>query len=253
MKISHIVASFFLFCAILFGVKLFKTEKTKDENCLIVGTSFDYPPYTFMQQNTIVGFDIDLIELVAQRLHKKIKIVGLPFEGLVFSLLAGEIDLIASAMSPTPRRAKFVRFTKPYLDSDQLIILSKKKFGAVEGVQSLLGKTVVVNTGFVADTYMSGKAGIDLIRLKTPADALMALSSGRVDAWVCAQSSAKTLLSKLHNRAEYQETVLQDTGDDYAFVVQKNNDSLANQINDVLAQLHQDGVIEQLKTKWEIL
>lgn len=253
MKIQHVVISFVVICLFVVGAYLYKTDMQKDEYCLVVGTSFDYPPYTFMDKNQIVGFDIDLIKRVAQNLGKNIKIVGLPFEGLIFSLLSGDIDVIASAMSPTDRRRKFVCFSDSYLSGDSLVIVYKKISGHFDNVDELIGKTVVVNTGFVADSYMSDKVGVNLIRLKTPAEALMALASGTVDAWVCAQSSAQAFLSKISNAVDYDVTQLQGTGDDYAFVVQSNNDELAYQINSALQELRVDGTIAQLKEKWKIL
>jgi ABC-type amino acid transport substrate-binding protein len=111
---------------------------------------------------------------------------------------------------------------------------------------------VVVNTGFVADTYMSTKKDIHLIRLKTPAEALIAMNCGTVDAWVCAQSSARAFLEKISNADEYAVEPIAETGDDYAFVVQKNNEQLATQINQALSDLKADGTIEQLKEKWKL-
>jgi len=253
MKIQHILISFLAICLFVFVVGLYKTETKQDDQSLVVGTSFDYPPYTFMEKDQIVGFDIDLIKCVAQRMEKNIKIVGLPFEGLIFSLLSGDINIIASAMSPTSRRRKFVLFTDEYLSGDILAIVYKKSCGTFSDVESLVGKTVVVNTGFVADTYMSGQKGVELIRLKTPAEALMALKCGTVDAWVCAQSSAQAFLAKIPTADDYAVALLQSTGDDYAFVVRSNDHQLADQINKVLPELRKDGTIAQLKEKWKIV
>jgi len=253
MKIQHLVISFLVICLFVFVVGLYKADAKQDDQILVVGTSYDYPPYTFMEKNQIVGFDIDLIKCVAQRMDKKIKIIGLPFEGLIFSLLSGDINVIASAMSPTERRRKFVLFSDEYLSGDSLVIVYKKSCGTFSDVESLIGKTVVVNTGFVADTYMSSKKGVELIRLKTPAEALMALKCGTVDAWVCAQSSAQAFLEKIPNAGDYTVAVLQGTGDDYAFVIRNNDHLLAGQINKALPGLREDGTITQLKEKWKIV
>jgi len=253
MKIQHIVISFIGICLFVFVVGLYKAETGCDDQSLVVATSFDYPPYTFMDKNQIVGFDIDLIKAVAQRMEKKIKVVGLPFEGLIFGLLSGDVNVIASGMSPTERRRKFVFFSDSYLSGDGLVIVYKQSCGALRDVDSLIGKTVVVNTGFVADTYMSSKKGVNLIRLKTPAEALMALKCGTVDAWVCAQSSAQAFLAKISDSSEYEIALLQGTGDDYAFVVQRNDCRLAHEINEALQGLRKDGTIEQLKEKWNIV
>lgn len=253
MKLQNVFILIFSLCAVaLIGIFLKRSQPIKDESVLLVGTSYDYPPYTFMENNQIVGFDIDLITQIAARMNKKVTIVDVPFSGLIFGLLSGTIDVLASAMSPTSRRKKFVLFSQNYLSGDPLVIVSKKTRGNFDSLDGLQGKSVVVNTGFVADTYMSDKQGVSLVRLKTPAEALMAIQSGAHDAWVCAQSSAQAFLSKVKNPETYAVIPLVGTGDDYAFVTSKNNEQLMNQINIALQACGTDGTLDALKEKWKL-
>lgn len=39
---------------------------TRDESTLIVGTNAEFPPFTFIKNEEIVGFDIDIIKEVAK-------------------------------------------------------------------------------------------------------------------------------------------------------------------------------------------
>ncbi|MFA5998410.1 MAG: ABC transporter substrate-binding protein [Candidatus Babeliales bacterium] len=259
MKISKIIIILFSFVAVFYTIKFVNRSfsKTKDDSVLVVGTSYDYDPYTFMQAgtNNIVGFDIDLIQEVAARMGKTVNIVGMPFSSLVFSLFSGDLDVIASAMSPTDRRKKTVLFSKNYLSGDPLVIVSKASCGLFNSVQDLKDKQVVVNTGFVADTYMSKQEGMsskNLVRLATPAAALMALRSGSVDVWVTAQSSAQAFLQKVTDAHQYRLTPLVGTGDDYGFVVAKHNEKLADRINQALDSIRDDGTLDSLKEKWKL-
>lgn len=253
MKLQNIFILILSLCIVALMVMFMKkSQQVKDESILHVGTSYDYPPYTFMENSQIVGFDIDMISQVAKRLSKRVVIVDVPFSGLIFGLLSGNIDVLASAMSPTPRRKKFVLFSQNYLSGDPLVIVSKKTRGNFDSLDALQGKSVVVNTGFVADTYMSDKSGVSLVRLKTPAEALMAIQSGTYDAWVCAQSSAQAFLLKIKNPESYAVNPIAQTGDDYAFVVSKNNEKLAHQINVALQAIRQDGTLDALKQKWKL-
>lgn len=252
MKISKKLITIITVALFVITAVSVRQSSVKNQNELRVGTSCDYPPYTTIENNKIMGFDIDLIEQVGQCIGKKIILVDLPFSGLIFGLLSGDIDLIASAMSPTERRIKFVRFTDNYISGDSLVIVSKK-YKPYNSIAELQGKVVVVNTGFVADTYMTGQSGIELTRLKTPADALMALQSGSVNAWVCAQSSADAFLSKIADgKQQYQSVPIPETGDDYAFVVNKYNESLAEQVNHALMECRSSGILDQLKEKWKL-
>lgn len=258
MKILKIIIS--VFCAFTFVYftrhVVNSRSNQKDDSILVVGTSYDYPPYTFSQSDgNIVGFDIDLIREVAKRMGKSVKIVGMPFGALIFGLLAGDIDVIASAMSPTSRRRKAVLFSNNYLSGDQLVIVSNNPLAVPNDIKDLIGKKIAVNTGFVADSYISKQPEIlskDIVRLTTPAQSLMALQYGSVDAWVCAQSSALALIEKVPNNNPYQIASLAGTGDDYAFVASNYNSELVIGVNNALKGIICDGTLSNLKNKWKL-
>ncbi len=57
-----------------------------------VGTNAEYPPYCYIDQNQIVGFDMDVVQEVAQRLGKKLIFCDMPFDALIPSLKLHQID-----------------------------------------------------------------------------------------------------------------------------------------------------------------
>src|SRR6185369_11452130 len=84
-------------------------------NTLIVGTNAEFPPYCYIENNIIVGFDIDIAKEVAQRLGKSIQFKDMPFDALIPDIILGNVDFVAAGMSYTEERAKRVSFTRPYL------------------------------------------------------------------------------------------------------------------------------------------
>ena len=90
------------------------------ENVLVVGTSDDYPPYTFSQNGEVVGFDIDLVREIANRMRCKIEIKVMSFDVLLFELQRGSIQVIAAGLTPTKERALKVFFSSPYIIVDSL-------------------------------------------------------------------------------------------------------------------------------------
>lgn len=252
------IKTFFLILIALFFTSIFYkkyyVKSLKNPNILTVGTSADYPPYEFIDIKTskIIGFDIDVIKAVANHLNKKIVIKDMPFTSLVFGLLAGEVDVIAAGMSPNSRRSKFVLFTDTYLTADYFVVVSKKDVFVPKSLADLKGKQVVVNTGYTAEAFMAKQEGVHLIRLKDIALGLVALQSGSADAFVCTNSVLKNILQKKNNVDQFAVLPLYGTGDDCSFAVKKDNTSLANQINEALAVMHQNGTLEQLKIKWNL-
>lgn len=233
---------------------LYSTKQFKNENILIVGTSADYKPYAFIdiKTNEVIGFDIDVVREIAQRLGKDIQIKDIPFAMLMFDLFSGDVDMVAAGLTPTPRKAKKVNFTQLYLQGDPLIALTKKGVDSITTVQDLVGKKIVISSGYTADLYLSDKPGMTLIRLANPAQCFMALKSGSVDVFVAARSSLIPFLEQKNAADQYAMFVLPETGDTYAIAINKKNEQLLEQVNQALDVMRQDGTLEQLKKKWKL-
>jgi polar amino acid transport system substrate-binding protein len=61
------------------------------KDTIVVGTSADYPPYEYTDdKGEFVGFDMDLIRAVGEKMGKKIKIVDMGFDTLIAGLQAGK-------------------------------------------------------------------------------------------------------------------------------------------------------------------
>ena len=104
-----------LFVSIL-GASCALAASALDKDTLIAGTESTYPPYESRNSaGQLEGFDIELTEIVAARLGKKVQWVDMPFDSLIPSLMTGKIDLVAAGMSATEERAKRVNFSEPYV------------------------------------------------------------------------------------------------------------------------------------------
>ena len=181
MKNKYVIMAF----ALAFMITLFVRSAilkhgavaAKTEAVFLVGTNAEYPPYTFIEDNTIKGFDIDLVREVAKRLDRPIKFVDMPFDSIIPAALLGRVHLLAAGMTYTAERAKKVHFSRPYLTDDCLQIVSRKENGFVD-LNSLSGKKIIVNEGYTADLYVTSITlkDVEIIRLNAPADGFMALN-----------------------------------------------------------------------------
>jgi len=245
--ICFIFACLAIFCCVFFSKQIIVV---KQSNHLVIGTSADYPPYAFIdtKTNTVIGFDIDVARAVAERMNKTCTIQDSPFLSLILGLLAGDIDFVAAAVTPTEQRAKKVSFSINYLDADPLIAVHKKNT-IISSLDDLSTLSIAVNTGYTADLFLSSIPNIQLTKLDSPAEAIMALTSGSVDAFVCAASSLKNMLAS-KKLDEFSMFTLSEAGDSYALVVNKDNVKLLKEINSVLLSMKQDGTLQSLQTKW---
>jgi polar amino acid transport system substrate-binding protein len=218
------------------------------EPSVIVGTNTEFPPFSYLEKGQATGFDIDIAKEVAKRLGKSIQWKDMPFDALIPEAVLGHIDFGAAGFTYTEERAKRVFFTKNYLEGDPLVILSKTKEPLS---QNLTGKTVGVVEGFTSDLFLSKKPGINLVRLPTQTDGFTALKAGRIEAFVTAKSTVNAFLASQKD-ASFQMTALDGSEETCAIIVPKSKPEMLKQVQKALDEMQQEGVIDALKTKWNL-
>lgn len=234
---------------ILLSFLSFSLLQGKEDKCLIVGTNAEFPPFSYIENKILVGFDIDIANEVAKRLGKTIQFKDMPFEALIPDVTLGHVDFVAAGMSYTEERAKRVLFTKPYILEDPLVVLSRSTEKLK--LDNLKNKTVIVIEGFTADHFMSSKGVVDLIRLPTQADGFMAIKSGRADAFVTAKSTVDAFF-EVQNPVQFHVTIIEDSGETCALVVPKNKGTMLIDIQKALDDIEKDGTMTQFKVKWKL-
>ena len=147
---------------------------------LYVGTNAEFKPYEYLENNKMVGFDIELMELLGKELGYEIKWQDMSFDGLLPALQMKKIDAVIAGMSATPERKKAVAFSKPYFKAKQVVI-TKGVDKSLKSFKDLSGKKVGVMLGFTGDTVVSEIKGVKVERFNASYAAIMALSQKRID------------------------------------------------------------------------
>ncbi len=94
-----------------------KDEKktVSNEKIYVVGTNAEYPPYEYLENNKVVGFDADIIEELSKRVGFNYKWSNMNFDGLISALQAKKVDMIIAGMTVTEERKNFINFSTPYV------------------------------------------------------------------------------------------------------------------------------------------
>jgi polar amino acid transport system substrate-binding protein len=225
-------------------------------DALIIGTNSEYKPFSFIKNNELVGVDIDIAKEVARRLEKSIIWKDMPFDALIPEIQLGNIHMIAAGMTPTKRRAQQVFFTTPYFGQDKTdsLIAVTRQTDRINSLDDLQGREIVVNEGYTADTYLSNIPGMEIIRLSTAsvAEGMLAITSGRAFAFVAARSSIRPFLEK-NISSNFNMFVLPDSGESYALVVSKQYPNFYTQVEQTIQEMHKDGTIKKILTKWGLV
>lgn len=220
-------------------------------NVIIVGTSADYPPFSFKQDAKIIGFDIDVAMEAIKRLGKKTVIKDIPFELLIPQAMMGEVHIIAAGLSKTAEREQQVYFSKPYIIDNPLVILTSAKNPRINSLNDLIEKRIAVPAGHVADLYMSKLTHLAIDRVPTLANAIKALQSNKVDAIATELISVPKFLEE-NEQENFNVFIISESTETIALAISKMFPELAQKVSDALEQMHKDGTINQLQQKWNL-
>lgn len=172
-------------------------RKIKRSKKLVVGTSADYPPLEFttsVNGNTkYVGVDMELAKDIAKDLHVKLVVKNMSFDSLLVALETGKVDMVISAMTPSPDRKKSVTFSRIYYKpSGEFFLINKKDKGKYRKVQDFKGKTVGAQTGSMQyQLIQSQMKGSKVKGLSKINNLVLALQSGKVSGLVMEELTAK--------------------------------------------------------------
>jgi polar amino acid transport system substrate-binding protein len=218
------------------------------QETLTVGANIGNVPWEFQDEaGEFVGFEIDLVNAVADRLGAEVEIVNIPFNGLFSAVQSGRIDIATSSITITDERLESVSFAQPYYDSDQSLTTGA---GGPQSLQEMDGKTVGVDTGSTGDMWATEHAeehGFgEIRRYEGLAPAMLDLQAGRIDGYI---SDIPALLYYTKDKPDLQVVERIETGEKYSMMFAKDAE-LASRVNDVLTTLKEEGVMAELHEKW---
>lgn len=203
-------------------------EQLQKKGKIVVGMMAATPPYEFHAvqngKDEIIGCDIKLIDAVAKDLGVKYEIKDMDFDGLLVALQAGKIDMIVSAMSPTPERAKNADFSNVYYKDKHVIVINKENSGKIKSANDLEGKTIGVIKSSVQEQIVTQKiTKASTKSLGKSTDLSLDLGNKKVDAILVDMPTAK-LLSKANNKIELTEIYYDDDTAGAAIAMPKGTD-----------------------------
>ena len=92
-------------------------EAVKQKGVLVAGSSAEYPPFEYVADGKLVGYDVDMAEEITRRMGVKVAWEKIDFKGIVAALTAKRVDVLITALTWTPERAERIAFSDPYFDA----------------------------------------------------------------------------------------------------------------------------------------
>lgn len=241
--------------ALVAGCTSTKSEGQKSSGLQLVSqgtlktcTHLPYAPFQVKKGGEIVGFDVDLVDLVAKELKVKQEVVNTPFEGIEtgqdFNIR--KCDLAAAGMTITPERKKVIDFSDPYFNATQALITKKGK--PFKKIEDLKGKKLGYQKATTGGVYAKEHAAdAELVEFEDLGLLLTAVKTGKVDAGI---NDNGVLLDYVKANPDTEVTAEFDTGEQYGIGVGKDNDELRKKVNAVLKKAKSDGSYDKIYKKW---
>lgn len=232
------------FCFTSCGSKGKTLDQVKKAGKLVIATSPDFPPFEYLGEGSKVeGIEVELMEMVCQKLGVSLQIETMDFDSVLLGVETGKYDMGVSGISVTPAREKNTLFTTPYCLAAQAIVV--KEDSTIKGKADLEGKKISVQSGTTAEEYcMSQK--YEVMSFTDNNDAALALTSGRVEAWVIDDLTAAEMVTKLEGVKILDEAM---TTEPYAFAMAFGSEDLRDEIDKIIKEFLADGTIENLFKK----
>lgn len=217
---------------------------------LRVGMSGGYFPFTFVRQDKLQGFEVDVMNAVGEEAGVRIVFETMSFSGLIGALSAGRIDTIANQITITPEREAAFAFSQAYV-IDGAQVVTKKGNDAIAGVNDLRGKTVAVNLGSNFEQLLRDLPFSDEIDIRTyesnigPDTAL-----GRVDAFVMDRVSSAQLIQKSPLPLQLAGEPFSEIRNALPFRDDEDGRAMRDRVDAALTALKQDGTLTGISQKW---
>lgn len=215
-----------------------------------VGMSGRYFPFTFVKQDKLQGFEVDMWDEIGKRNDYKIEYVTSNFSGLFGLLETGRIDTISNQITMTDERKAKYLFADPYvIDGAQITV--RKGNDSIKGVDDLAGKTVAVNLGSNFEQLLRQYDKDGKINIKTYDTGIEHdVALGRADAFVMDRLSALELIKKTGLPLELAGEPFETIQNAWPFVNNEKGQKLQAEVNKALAEMRADGTVEKISVKW---
>lgn len=261
MAVVLVVGCVFAFAAC--GSKSIKDatpEGIKKYGELVVATNAYFPPFEYHDEKTgaITGWDMDIAAELAKKLGVKLTIEDMEFDSVLLAPGTNKAHISMAGISYSEKRDETLDFSKGVFNSTQVIIV--KNDSAINGPFDLAGAKVGVQSGTVGqllaemDPDWAGE-GEDaclvqpgsVAKFSTGAEAVLALTQGKVDAVIIDKFPAENFISKYEGVKIADEPVFED---EYAFAVKEGNKELVEWINKALDEMKADGTMDAINQKY---
>ncbi|KGI85480.1 MULTISPECIES: transporter substrate-binding domain-containing protein [Exiguobacterium] len=224
-------------------------DEIKEDGTLTVGTAGTLYPASFREEDsdTLTGFDVELMKEVGKRLDLEVQFKEMAFDNMLTSVQNGQVDVAANDISVTEDRKEKFAFSTPYKYTYGTAIVRKSDLSGIESIEDLKGKKAAgeATTVFMDVARQYGAEEV-IYDNATNDQYLRDVSTGRTDV-ILNDYYLQTLALAFF--PDFDITIHPDIAynpQEVAFLMDKENAELQENIDRVLGEMLEDGTVKEL-------
>jgi polar amino acid transport system substrate-binding protein len=220
---------------------------------LIVGTMGDMPPLNMTAKDgEIFGLEPDLARMMARAMDVKVKFVTKPFPELLPALEAGEVDMVMSGMTITPRRNMKVAFVGPYFISGKAFLTKIKTIALAKEAGDVNNPNTKLVTLKDSTSEAFAKAVLDKTTLLTTGtynEAVDMVLNDKVEAMIADYPICVVSVFR-YPEAGLLSVITPLTYEPIGIAIPANDPLLMNWTRNTLNSIEASGNLDELRLKW---
>lgn len=220
------------------------------ERVVRVGTEGTYPPFSYHEAGSadLSGYDIEVIEAVADRAGWQVEFVETPWDAIFPALDAERIDVVANQVSWNEERAARYALSEPYTYSTGVIVTASGT-DDIGSLADLQGRTTA-QSATSNWAQVARDAGADVESVEGFAQAAELLVQGRVDAVVNDSIAVLDYLATTGSDDIKVAATLEDQATEQVLAFRQGDGQLLAEANTALAELAADGTLTEISESY---
>ena len=213
-----------------------------------VVTDATWPPFEYVNEQTkqVEGFDIDIMNAIAEDQNLEIEYVNVAWDPLLAGMAQGTYDIAISCITITADRAKDMLFSDPYYTAGQIVVVNKDNT-TFTGRENLTGN-VGAQLGTTGAMEVEKLTGVTLRNYDEIGMAFQDLMNGQISAVICDSPVAYGYVNA--NPSKLKTVGEMFTTESYGIALSKGKTDLLKKINAGLKAIKAKGLIDQYAEKW---
>ncbi|MFE9207204.1 ABC transporter substrate-binding protein [Micromonospora sp. NPDC007230] len=234
-------------------------DAIKADGVIKVGTDSTYAPAEFLDNDgkTVIGFDVELFNAVAQKLGLKAEYESAPFDSILPGVDSGKYEVGVSSFTINAERLKSVNMVS-YFSAGTQWATKKGNPGGVDS-ENACGKKIAVQTGTVQVDDITarskkctdaGKPAITIDQYQAQSDATAAVVSGKDDAMLADSPVGAYAVKQSGGQLELLGDIYESAP--YGYAVKKDQQAFAEVLKEAVQAVITDGSYKTALEKWGV-